>query len=83
MLEEDGILYKTPPRRSKRRGGGCAAIVSQTKFTAEQISIMVPHKLEVVWSLVRPKTVTKLIVFKDIIACSFYLAPNFCKNGKL
>ena len=83
MLEEDGLLFMSCPRPSKRRGGGCAVIVNQTKFTAEQLPIMVPYKLEVVWSLVRPKVVTKSTVFKEIIACSFYSAPNYRKNGKL
>ena len=55
----------------------------QKKFTVEKLSILVPYKLEVVWTLVRPKQGNKTATFNEIIAVSFYSPPNSRKNGKL
>ena len=83
MFEENGLNFISCPRPSTKRGGGCAVIVNEKKFTAEKLPILVPHKLEVVWTLVRPKEGNKTARFKEIIAVCFYSPPNSRKNGKL
>ena len=83
MLEENSLNFISCPRPSTKRGGGCAIIVNENKFTAEKLPILVPFKLEVVWTLVRPKEGNKTATFKEIIAVSFYSPPNSRKNGKL
>ena len=45
--------------------------------------MLVPHKLEVVWCLVRPRELDKTTRYKEVIACAFYSAPNYRKNAKL
>ena len=83
MLEEHGLAFKSCPRPSTKRGGGSAVIVNTRKFSVEKLPVLVPHKLEVVWCLVRPKEVNKSTPFKEIIVTSFYSAPNYRKNNKL
>ena len=82
LLEEHGLAFKSCPRPSTKRGGGSAVIVNTKKFTVEKLSVFVPHKLEVVWCLVRPKEVHKNTTFKEIIVAFFYSAPNYRKNNK-
>ena len=72
LLELDGLQFISCPRPSTKRGGGCAVIVNTNKFTVEKLSVLVPHKLEVVWCLVRPRELDKTTRFKEIIACAFY-----------
>ena len=55
MMEIDGLKYISTPRPSKQRGGGCAIVVNLVKYSLEKIEISIPHKLEVVYGLVRPK----------------------------
>ena len=83
MLEESGLQFLSCPRPSNKRGGGCAVIINTKKFTAEKIPVLIPHKLEVVWCIVRQKKVTKITIFKEIIVASFYSPPNYRKNGLL
>ena len=47
----------------------------------EKLNISIPHNLEIIWGLVKPKDATA--TFKKIIVCSFYSPPNSKKNGKL
>ena len=79
MLEEDGLAYISTPR--PRGWGGAAIIVNQQKFTLEKMNISIPHNLEIVWGLLKPKSETAK--FKKIIVCSFYSPPNSRKNIKL
>ena len=83
MLELEGLDFISCPRPSSKRGGGCAIIVDRKKFTVERLIVAVPHKLEVVWCLVRPRNISKDMKFKEIIACAYYSAPNYKKNDKL
>ena len=83
LLEEDGLKFISCPRPSNKRGGGCAVIVDTKKFTVEKLQVLVPHKLEVVWCLVRPKEVVKTTIFKEIVVVSFYSPPNYRKNNQL
>ena len=83
MCELEGLEFISCPRPSSKRGGGCAVIVNRRNFTVERLAVDVPHKLEVVWCLVRPREITKSMKYKEYIACAFYSAPNYKKNGKL
>ena len=83
LLEEHGLAFISCPRPSTKRGGGSAVLVNTRKFTVEKLAVLVPHKLEVAWCLVRPKEVNKDTNFKEIIVSSFYSAPNYRKNSKL
>ena len=83
MFELEGLDFISCPRPSSKRGGGCAVIVNRRKFTSEKFTVSVPHKLEVLWCLVRPKEVSKEMKYKEYIVCAYYSAPNYKKNGKL
>ena len=39
MFEEDGLNFISCPRPSTKRGGGCAVIVNEKKFTVEKLPI--------------------------------------------
>ena len=80
MFEENSLNFISCPRPSTKRGGGCAVIVNEKKFTAEKLPILVPHKLEVVWTLVRPKEGNRTAKFKELIAVCFYSPPNSQKK---
>ena len=80
MFELEGLDFISCPRPSSKRGGGCAIIVNRRKFTAEKLAVTVPHKLEVVWCLVRPREVSKEMKYKEYIACAYYSPPNYKKN---
>ena len=83
MFEMDGLEFLSCPRPSSKRGGGCAIIVNIRKFTVEKLQVAVPHKLEIVWCLVRPKDPATTNAFREIISCAFYSPPNYRKNAKL
>ena len=83
MCELEGLEFISCPRPSSKRGGGCAIIVNRRNFTVEKLVVDVPHKLEVVWCLVRPRQITKDMKYKEYIACAYYSPPNYKKNGKL
>ena len=53
MLEIEGLRYISTPR--PRGWGGAAIIVNQEHFQLEKLNIFIPHKLEVVWGLMRCK----------------------------
>ena len=79
MLESEGLKYISTPRPTG--WGGAAIIVNQEKFWLEKMNIHIPHNLEVIWGLLKPKDVTA--TFKKILLCSFYSPPNSRKNSKL
>ena len=80
MLQLEGLKYISTPRTTKR-GGGAAIVVNLSKFSLEKIQVLIPHQLEVVWGLLRPKKVTSRI--REIIVCAFYSPPKSKKNSKL
>ena len=55
MFQMSGLKYISTPRMFKR-GGGAAIVVDTSKFCIEKESIMIPNRLEVVWGIVRPKS---------------------------
>ena len=77
MLELEGLDFISCSRPSSKRGGGCAIIVNKKNFTVEKLTVAIPHKLEVVWCLVRPRNITKEMKYKEIIACAYYSPPNY------
>ena len=79
LLETEGLKYISTPRPTG--WGGAGIIVNQSKFTVEKFNIIIPHNLEVVWGLLKPKD--EDAKFKKIIICSFYSPPNSKKNLKL
>ena len=84
MLELKGLKFISTSRKPNKLGvshGGAGIIVNLEKFSCEKIPLHIPHNLEVVWGLLRPKTPGGK--FKTIIACSFYSPPNKGRNTKL
>ena len=79
MLETDGLKYISTPRPTG--WGGAAIIVNQEKFSIEKVNISVPHNLEIIWGILKPKA--EDAKFKKFIVCSFYSPPKSRKNLKL
>ena len=48
--------------------------------TVEKLDIIIPHNLEIVWALIKPKMSS---LFKVIIVASFYLPPKSRKKTKM
>ena len=78
MLEIDGLKYISTARPGG--WGGAAIVVDQRRFSLEKLSISVPHKVEVIWGLLKPKA--EDAYFKKIVVC-FYSPPKSRKNSKL
>ena len=79
MLEMDGLRYISTPR--PKGWGGAAILVNQEKFHLESLNIAIPHNLEIIWGLLKPKSDDAF--YKKIVVCSFYSPPNSKKNLKL
>ena len=79
MLEMSGLKYLSTARPGG--WGGAALIVNEQKFSLERININIPHNLEVIWGILKPKA--ENAYFKKIIVCSFYSPPKSRKNQKL
>ena len=71
MLEMEGLKYISTPRPTG--WGGAAIIVNQEHFSLDKLNIHIPHNLEIIWGMMKPKD--KNAVFKRIIVCSFYSPP--------
>ena len=82
MLQLSGLKYISTPRPGCKRGGGAAIVVNVEKFSLEKLNIYIPHKLEVVWGLLRPKSTINQQI-REIIACSLYFPPNSKKHSKM
>ena len=84
MLEMKGLKYiSTGARPSGVRGGGAAILTNLKKFSVEKVDINVPHNLEVIWAIVRPKLKLPNAKFNEYIICSFYSPPKSRKNKKM
>ena len=81
MLEMDGLKYFSTMRPKGKRGGGAAIIANQEKFQVEKLDIHIPHKLEIIWALAKPKA--ESAQFKHIILCSFYSPPRSRLRNRL
>ena len=73
MMNMEGLKYISTPRINKR-GGGAAIVASMEKFSLEKIEVSNPHRVEVVFGLLRPKKQNCSI--KEIIIAAFYSPPN-------
>ena len=82
LCQMDGLKYISTPRVSTKRGGGAAIVVNLKKYSLDRIQVNIPHNLEVVWGLVKPKS-QNWTQIKQIIVCAFYSPPNSKKNTKL
>ena len=81
MLEIDGLKYFSTTRPRGKRGGGAAIIVNTERFTVEKLDIQIPHHLEIVWALAKPRA--EGAQFKRIVLCSFYSPPRSRLRNKL
>ena len=79
LLESEGLKYISTPRSTG--WGGAAIIVNQEQFSLEKLNIHIPHNLEIIWGIMKPKDVKA--IYKRIIVCSFYSPPNSRKNVKM
>ena len=69
------ISYRRPKRKERRQpGGGAAIIYNENRFHVEKINVAIPHGVEIVWSLVKPKQYTADI--QKIAMASVYISPN-------
>ena len=70
LFQIDGLTYISCPRPSNKRGGGAAIIVNTRKFSLQNLNVYVPGKLECVWGLLRPKNVTRSVIFLLVLRIS-------------
>ena len=62
--------------RKIRRGGGVAIVFNTEVVIIDELDVIVPHNLEIVWGLVRPRKGT----IKEIIMAAFYYPPKTKKK---
>ena len=82
MLHMEGLKYISTPRNSAKRGGGAAIVASVDKYSLDKIEIVIPHNLEIVYGLLRPKVVKKGEI-SEFICVAFYYPPRGRKQAKL
>ena len=85
LFEIQGLKYISKPRPPNSKGrsyGGTAMVVNNKKFSCEKLDVLVPKNLEIVWGLLKPRSLSPSL-FRNIIACSFYSPPSKGKNSKL
>ena len=80
IFQTNGLQYFSNPRHPYKRGGGTAIVVDTSKILFEKLNISIPHNLEIIWGILRPKTPS---VYKVIVVASFYLPPKSKKRTKL
>ena len=78
MFETEG-LGSFSLNRKARRGGGVAVVYDSQALMMEQIEVIVPHNLEVIWCLARPK----MGQVRVIIVAAFYYPPRAKKKVKM
>ena len=80
LLHMKNVNYISTPRPGTKRGGGTAIAVSTDKFIVTKLNIHIPKPLEIVWALLKPKSLNGI---SKIILCSFYSPPNSRKISEL
>ena len=83
MLEMNGLKYISCPRAGGRTGGGVGVVANIEFFSCQKIDMTIPHNLEIIWTMVRPKNPTQGLEIKEIICASFYSPPKSRKNSKM
>ena len=69
------ISYRRPKRKANRQPGGGAAIVyNDYRFMVSEIDFPVPHGVEIVWALVKPKQTVGNV--QKIAIASVYIRPS-------
>ena len=77
LMQMEGLKYISTTCPSSKRGGGYLK-----NLTLEKNDILIPHNLEIVWGVLRPKNYL-ISGLKEIIAVSFYCPPRSPKKSKL
>ena len=80
IFQTKGLIYISNPRHVSKRGGGVAIVANTADVTVEKLDIIIPHNLEIVWALIKPRMSS---LFKVIIVASFYLPPKSRKKTKM
>ena len=80
IFETKRLKYISNPRHPYKRGGDVAIIADTSKISIEKLEIKIPHNLEIIWGLLRPKSAS---LYKVIIVASFYLPPKSKKKSQL
>ena len=70
MLELNGLKYISTSRPKTMKGGGAAIVVNLEKYSVENLVIVIPSNLDVVWGLLKLNYVP--CKFKKIIVGCFY-----------
>ena len=65
--------------RKVKRGGGVAIIYNTEVITIEEPDVIIPHNLEIVWGIARPRKGT----IKVIIIAAFYYPPKAKKKKNM
>ena len=81
LFELKDTKYFSTARPGLKRGGGAAIATRGNKFNISKLNIDIPKPLEVVWGLLKPKTVIGGI--SKVILCSFYSPPASRKKSAL
>ena len=81
LLEIKDTKYFSTARPGNKRGGGAAITARGNKFFISKLNIEIPKPLEIVWALLRPKTIIGGV--SKIIICSFYSTPKSRKKSAL
>ena len=82
LMKMEGLKYISTTRPSSKRGGGAAIVVHMEKFSLEKLDVLIPHNLEIVWGIMRPKSNISSGL-KEILVVSFYCPPRSTKKSKL
>ena len=69
--------YISTPRPGTKRVGGAAIVVNTANFSISKLNIAIPHNLEIVLGLMRPKEATGLLF------APFTVHQNQRKKSKL
>ena len=69
--------FKRPkPKKDKQPGGGCAIFYSEERFHRIEHYVHVPKGVETCWIILKPKSLKKTEVIKQIAICSVYVCPT-------
>ena len=81
LFELKDTKYFSTARPGVMRGGGAAITARGNKFYKSKLNIDIPKPLEVVWGLLKPKTILGGV--SKIGICSFYCPPSSMKKTAL
>ena len=79
LLRDTGYVIISKSRakvRNKQPGGGVAILLNPSRFFIIDPKISVPQGVEVVWSIITPKSLPKWAKIKRICLASIYISPR-------